>query len=94
MAKKKILFVCATGIATSTQVAERVTRYLKEQGIDCDYEQTNVASVKSRAQGADLVVATTKIPYELDVPVVRGLPLITGIGEQALLEDIKKRLQG
>lgn len=43
---KKILFVCATGVATSTEVAERVTSFLKANGIDCDYEQTNVASVQ------------------------------------------------
>ncbi len=94
MAKKKILFVCATGVATSTEVAERVTRFLRENGIECDSEQTNVAAVQSRAQGADLVIATTKIPYELGVPTLRGLPLITGVGEEALLAKIKEIMQG
>lgn len=94
MAKKKILFVCATGIATSTQVAERVMRYLKENGIECDYEQTNVSSVQSRAEGVDLVIATTKIPYELKVPTLRGLPLITGVGADALLSKIKEIMKG
>ncbi len=94
MAKKKILFVCATGVATSTEVAERVTSFLKANGIECDYEQTNVASVQDRSRGADLVIATTKIPYELDVPTLRGLPLITGVGEDALLAKIKEIIQG
>lgn len=94
MAKKKILFVCATGIATSTEVAERVTRFLRENGIECDYEQANVASVQSRTHGIDLVIATTKIPYDLGVPTLRGLPLITGVGEDALLAQIKEIMQG
>lgn len=94
MAKKKILFVCATGVATSTEVAERVSRFLKEEGIECDYEQTNVAAVKSAAANADLVIATTKIPYDLGVPTLRGLPLITGVGEDELLAKIKQIVQG
>lgn len=93
MAKKKILFVCATGIATSTEVAERVSRFLRERNIEFDAEQTNVAAVQSRARNADLVIATTKIPYELGVPTLRGLPLITGVGADALLAQIADILQ-
>ncbi|MDI8799885.1 PTS sugar transporter subunit IIB, partial [Salmonella enterica subsp. enterica serovar Montevideo] len=38
--------------------------------------------------GAALVVSTTKVPYELDIPVVSGLPIITGVGEDKVLEKI------
>ena len=38
--------------------------------------------------GVALVVSTTKVPYELDVPVVNGLPIITGIGEEKVLAQI------
>ena len=94
MARKKILFVCATGIATSTEVAERVMRYLKDNGVACDYEQTNVSAVQDRAKKAELDISTTKIPYELGVPTLRGLPLITGVGEDELLAKIKEIIQG
>ena len=83
-----ILFVCATGIATSTAVAEKVMEYCKEQGLDVNYSQTNVASLPSNTEGAAIVVSTTKVPYELDIPVVNGLPIITGIGEDKVLEKI------
>lgn len=90
---KNILFVCATGIATSTAVAEKVMEYLKEKGVtDVHYSQTNVASVKSNSENADLIVSTTNIPYELDVPVINGLALITGIREEKVLEDVYKKL--
>ncbi|MBL1227298.1 PTS sugar transporter subunit IIB [Enterococcus sp. BWR-S5] len=90
---KNLLFVCATGIATSTAVTEKVMEFLKEKGItDVNYSQTNVASVQSTADDADLIVSTTKIPYELNTPVINGLALITGVREEKVLEDIYKQL--
>lgn len=86
---KNIMFVCATGIATSTAVTEKVLEFLKEKGIsNVDYFQTNVASVKANCDGVDLIVSTTTIPYELDVPVINGLSLITGINEEKTLDKI------
>lgn len=94
--KKHIVFVCATGIATSTAVAEKVMNYLeKEKGLNnISYTQTNVASIKSNIDNADLVVATTNIPYKIDVPVIRGLAFLTGIGEQKVLDNIYETLTG
>lgn len=92
---KQLLFVCATGIATSTAVTEKVMEFLKEKGVnDVQYSQTNVASVKSNSDGIDLIVSTTNIPYELDVPVINGLPLITGIREEKVLNEIYNILTG
>ncbi|BDR57599.1 PTS sugar transporter subunit IIB [Xylocopilactobacillus apicola] len=91
--KKTILFVCATGIATSTVVAEKTLDYLKDQGIDVNYTQTNVASLPEYdLKNADLIVSTTNVPYELEIPVIRALPLITGVGADKVLEDIKNHL--
>ena len=83
-----ILFVCATGIATSTAGTEKVMEYCKEHGLNVNYSQTNVASLPGNTDGVALVVSTTKVPYELDVPVVNGLPIITGIGEEKVLAQI------
>ena len=60
-----ILFVCATGIATSTAVTEKVMEYCKEHGLNVNYSQTNVASLPGNTDGVALVVSTTKVPYEL-----------------------------
>lgn len=92
--KKRILFVCSTGIATSTMVAEKVIPYLeKEKGMkDLSYTQTNVASVKQNLSNIDLIVTTTNIPYQLDVPVVKGIAFLTGVGEEKILEEIYDKL--
>lgn len=91
---KNILFVCATGVATSTAVTERVLEYLKEKNITVNYSQINVASVPNNSDQADLIVSTTNIPYELDVPVINGLPIITGVGEEKVLNTIYEALKG
>lgn len=93
MAKKKVLFVCATGIATSTVVEEKVIEYCKEQGIDFDYDQRNTASVQNIGDDFDLVVATTQVPYELNTPVINALPILTGFGANDVLEKIAEVLR-
>lgn len=90
---KNLLFVCATGIATSTAVTEKVMEFLKEKGVDgINYSQTNVASVQANSEDADLIVSTTKIPYDLPTPVINGLALITGVGEDKVLNAIYDKL--
>jgi PTS system galactitol-specific IIB component len=90
---KNLLFVCATGIATSTAVTEKVMEFLQEKGLtNINYSQTNVASVQANSDDADLIVSTTKIPYELEVPVINGLALITGVGEEKVLDSIYEKL--
>ncbi|MBE6469057.1 MAG: PTS sugar transporter subunit IIB [Coriobacteriaceae bacterium] len=93
MAKKKVLFVCATGIATSTVVEEKVIEYCKEQGIEFDFDQRNTASIQQIGNDFDLIVATTQVPYEVDVPVINALPILTGFGDKEVLEQIASVLR-
>lgn len=84
-----LLFVCGTGVATSTAVAQTVTKYLKERGVkDIKYKQTNISSVQSNVQGVDLVVSTTNIPYDIAPPIINGLPILTGANQDKTLEKI------
>lgn len=80
MAKKRVLFVCATGVATSTVVEEKVIDYLKERGVDFDFDQTNVASVPKLDKEYDLIVATCQVPGNAPAPVINGLPILMGFG--------------
>lgn len=92
--KKNVLFVCATGIATSTAAAERVVEYCKEHDIQVEYKQCNVASLPEYDETSDLIVSTTNVPYKMKTRVVNALPIITGIGEDELLEEIVEILRG
>lgn len=90
---KHVLFVCATGIATSTEVTEKVVAYCRERGLTFDYSQANVASVPAHEGEADLIISTTNIPYQVSIPVIKGLPLITGIREEETLQKIYDALK-
>lgn len=90
---KKVLFVCATGIATSTVAEEKVIDYLRDQGIEIEYDQRNVASVPQIADDYDLIVATTNVPYDVDTPVISALNILTGFGMEETLEQIADALR-
>jgi hypothetical protein len=40
--------------------------------------------------GIDFVVTTSPIPGEISVPVIKGVPLLTGFGEDECIAEIKK----
>jgi PTS system galactitol-specific IIB component len=94
MKKKLILVVCGTGVATSTLVAAKVEEEMQARGIPVSTQQCKAAEVRSLAPNADLIVATTPVPNDLGKPVIKGLAFLTGIGRDAVLDQIEKALRG
>lgn len=89
---KKVLVICGTGVATSTVVASEIREHCHGQGIDVDVVQGKVMDLLSGTPACDLIVSTTEVPDGLDVPVVAGLPFLTGIGKDAALAEIVRHL--
>ena len=89
---KRVLIICGTGVATSTVVAMKVRDHLAERGIAAQVDQGKVMDLLSGDVSADLIVATTEVPSTVQIPVVAGLPLITGVGEQAVFDQIDRAL--
>ena len=92
--KKRIIFACTSGIATSTVATEKVLKNRKKEGIEVEPMQSNVGTIPSQDGMADLIVVTSGVKYNLKTPIINGLPLITGIGEEALLKKIVDILKG
>ena len=90
---KRVLIVCGTGVATSTVVADKVRRHLESVGIPATVEQTKVTELHRGAAGYDVVVSTTQISNDLGVPVVKGLPFLTGVGVDAALAEVERHLR-
>ena len=88
---KRILIVCGTAIATSTVVAYKVGELLKKHGIKADLSRALTAAAKTASKNADLIIATTQVP-SVNVPVLSGIPYITGIGVDKLEKDIIEKL--
>ncbi|MCR2045147.1 PTS sugar transporter subunit IIB [Anaerosalibacter massiliensis] len=92
MAKKKILVACGSGIATSTVVANKVKELLNSKGVDAHIQQCKAAEVPSLIDGFDLLVTTTPIGDVGNVPVVRTISFISGIGIEKDIELIIEKL--
>jgi len=85
---KRILVACGTAIATSTVVARAIEEALEARGIRVTTRQCKATEVVSLVQGMDLVVTTTPVPGNLGVPVIQTLAFLTGIGKEAVIEQI------
>jgi PTS system galactitol-specific IIB component len=92
MAAKRILVVCGTGVATSTMIAAKVREFCTGKGIDAEVSQTKVMETLRGVEGYDLVVSTTQLPPAVTVPVVSGLPFLTGVGLDQALDDVAGKL--
>ena len=91
---KKIFVVCASGIATSTMIRVKITDFLEEKGLEALITNFRVAELTQDRIDADIIVATTTIPSEIEENFfcLNGLPLLTGIGEEDVLEAIAKEI--
>ena len=90
--KKRILIVCGTAIATSTVVAYKVEEFLKKRGIQAEIRRAMTSEAIAASKDVDLIIATTQVP-DVKVPVISGIPYITGIGIANTEQEILKVLQ-
>ncbi|WP_318507685.1 PTS sugar transporter subunit IIB [Bacillus sp. T3] len=93
MKKFTVLVACGAGIATSTVVCQKVENLIKDNNINAEVVQCKIAEVKSRQEGADLIVSTTILPTTYEIPAIIATAYITGIGmdklDQKILDHLK-----
>ena len=86
---KTVIVSCGTAIATSTVVASAIEEACKKNGIAVKVKQCKAAEIPIYIeQGADLIVTTTPLRGDPGIPVIKGLPFLTGIGVDAVLKQI------
>ncbi len=89
---KRILVCCGAGVATSTMVAVRLQEMLGAKGIDAVCEHCKVMEVAGMADRFDLLVSNVAMEHDVGIPVVMGLPFITGVGREKALEEVMEKL--
>lgn len=91
---KKILIACGTGICTSTMAANKLKEQLKSKGKadKVSISQCTVAELASKASDYDLVIATTQVSSRLETPVISGLPFLTGVGIDKVVDQVIETL--
>ena len=92
---KKLLIMCGTGVATSTVVTGKMKEWLKEKGLENDVKlyQSKIADEVNKLDEYDIVVSTTVVPDKVKDKVIMGLPLLTGIGTEAMYTEIEQRIK-
>jgi PTS system galactitol-specific IIB component len=91
--KKTILVACGTAIATSTVVAKAIEEALEDRGLYVNIRQCKAAEVPSLVHDADLIVTTTPVSVDKDIPVIQTLAFLTGIGKEDVIEQIVNHIK-
>jgi PTS system galactitol-specific IIB component len=92
MPSKTVLVICGTGVATSTVVATKIRDHCAAKNIAVTVQQGKVMDLVNGSPDVDLIVATTQVPTSVTIPVVAGLPFLTGIGLDSTLQEIVDHL--
>ncbi|MDQ0430751.1 PTS system galactitol-specific IIB component [Planomicrobium stackebrandtii] len=92
---KKLLIMCGTGIATSTVVKGKVEQWLKDNNLSQEVKiyQSKVSDEIGRIDEYDVVLSTTLVPNNIKDKVIDGVPLLTGIGVDAMYEKVRAEIK-
>lgn len=91
--KVKALIACGGGIATSTFAAEEISRIAREAGVDVEIVKSRIVDVPAMAKDFDVCFVTSGYKQSIDCPLVRVNGLITGIGEEETVVEIRDALR-
>lgn len=95
---KTIIVACGGGIATSATCATKINSALEERGLGglAKAKAVDIKSLDNFIKTADLYVSITPmrgVQEHFDIPVVSGIPILTGMGKDACIDQIIKALQ-
>lgn len=91
---KTIVTACGVGFASSTIIAERIKALLAREGLTNKViiKQCTLNEIPGYLDSADCIVTSSKVFTEYPIPVLNGVPFLSGIGieklEERLLEII------
>ena len=88
----KLMVACGSGIATSTHAASMVQEYMEERHIPVSIMTCSVQDLANRLSGCDVILSTAQVSFESGLPVFNGVPLLTGVGDDELLEDLAVKI--
>nr|WP_296101738.1 PTS galactitol transporter subunit IIB [uncultured Mediterraneibacter sp.] len=91
--KKKVIVACGGAVATSTVAANKVVELCKKNNVDIEICQVRISEIESNLP-ADLIVTTSKVKRDFGVPLLTGMPFISGVGVEKTEANILKILRG
>ncbi|MDR1017432.1 MAG: PTS galactitol transporter subunit IIB [Lachnospiraceae bacterium] len=85
--RKKVIVACGGAVATSTVAANKIVELGKENHIDIDICQVRISEIESNLP-ADLIVTTSNVKRDFGVPLIKGMPFISGVGVEKTKKEI------
>ena len=91
---KKVIVACGGAVATSTIAANKVVELAKDNGINVEICQCRISEIESNLDGTSLIVTTSRVKRDYGIPLITGMPFISGVGvektEKAILDVLNK----
>ena len=91
----KVIFVaCGSGVASSETAAYKLKKLLEERKLKAYVRVVNFRSLKSIANQCDILVhIAPNDPTDYGVPTVNGVPFLTGMGLDPVMDEIEELLK-
>ena len=93
--KRKIIVACGGAVATSTMAAEEIKELCQSHNIPVELIQCRVNEIETYMDGVHLICTTARVDRSFgNIPLVHGMPFVSGVGIEALQNKILTILQG
>lgn len=87
--KRKVIVACGGAVATSTMAAEEIIELCKENNIELEIIQCRVNEIDTYLDGVNLICTTARVDRTFgEIPLVHGMPFVSGVGIEALKQKI------
>lgn len=90
---KRVIVACGGAIATSTIAGQKVKELAEKNNIPVEIVQCRISEIDAFLNNIDLIITTSKVKKEYDIPLLHGMPFVSGIGIEELEDKIIKILK-
>ena len=85
-----VVTVCGSGVVTSSMIALKIKDQLKDKGWEATMYEASPVSIASVITGKniDVIVCASPVTDDYGIPKVKGMGMVTGIGEEKVINEI------
>ena len=91
--KPKIVVACGTGVASSQIVAAKLMQFCHKHSFDVEIQCVPIKDLPCALKDAAAYVSLVKSSQYNDVPVINGIPFLTGKGARVELVHLTQILK-
>ncbi len=93
MYKVRIVVVCGSGVAMAMHAAYKLREHLEKEKLYVHIDGSGNNELASRIDNYDMIVSNAQVTVKTDKPIFNAIPLITGVGEKDLVDQIIQKVK-